>query len=202
MVSSADKYEDKLPESGLARSRKEMFQQKAVVDENKSSTRVKSMTPPREEKRVYTQREKTPERNSNVLREADREQDALPSAGTAKQTAAMFLNEASRKKSIDRSGITVEGELTEKGIAKQRLAMFSQMKQNETPTKRDDDKQVDVEAVSGIAKERLSLFKNLEQQRTSPGKETTQRKLKEFTPPPQLDLHLQQQRQYVIIVSH
>ncbi len=34
--------------------------------------------------------EKTPERNENVLREADRHEEVLPSAGSAKQTAAIF----------------------------------------------------------------------------------------------------------------
>ena len=142
-----------------------------------------------------------------MTRESDRRQDILPTAGQIKQTAAMFTA-ASRQKSIERSGITLEGELTEKGIAKQRLALFSdpsglaqQLQHKESVPVSTAELESDIiKNASGIARERLSLFKNLEQQggaRTSPPKDV--KKFKEFTPPPQLDPHLQ--RQYVIIVN-
>jgi hypothetical protein len=202
VVGADDVYEAPLPESGIARSRKEMFQNIAdtSVNSEKGTGRVKSITPPREEciKRVL--KEKTPERNENVLRESDRLEDALPSAGTAKQTAALFTS-SSLNKAIERSGVTIEGELAEKGIAKSRLALFANgAPQQSTPTKEanDDD---DIKNASGIAKERLNIFKNLEQQaaRSSPPKEV--KKLKEFTPPPQLEPHQLQQRQQLIMVS-
>ena len=193
VVGSNEKTQDILPESGLARSRKEMFQQ---VAENSSQQgeKIRTITPPRDEKRIF--KEKTPERNENVMREGDRNDEVLPSAGTAKNTAAIFAgtSNVSRAKSIERSGITLEGELTEKGIAKSRLALFNNLS---TTTSTSSANTNDTENISGIAKERLSLFKNLEQtsSRSSPPKEL--KKLKEFTPPPQDT----QQRQYIIIVS-
>lgn len=206
LVSFADRTQEQLPESGIARSRKEMFQQSASDAPSASTSalpRVKSITPPREEKRVL--KEKTPERNQNVIRETDRAQEVLPSAGSARQTAAIFTSASANSlaKSIERSGIAIEGELAEKGIAKSRLAMFSNLSASEQP-KEAPLTDLDPE-MKNIAKERLSMFKTLEQQqqngsRVSPAKDTV-KKLKEFTPPPQLEPHQVQQRQYIIIVS-
>ncbi len=169
---------------------------------------MKAITPPREEAVVRVLKETTPERNENVIRETDRRDDILPSAGSIKQTAAMFAN--TRQKSIERSGITIEGELTEKGIAKSRLALFSdpnaiaaQQREQGQLSAAELEMEAIKNAASGVAKERLNMFKNMEQQqanggpRISPSKEV--KKFKEFTPPPQLDPHLQ--RQYIIIVS-
>lgn len=206
VVSAYEKLEDTLPDSGYIRSRKELFSTISSPDSSTSSDggkpRIKSITPPREEACVRMLKEKTPERNENVIRESDRAEDVMPTAGQIKQTAAMFINGASRQKSIERSGITIEGELTEKGIAKSRLALFSDpqaMSQQTNGSNTEADDVIKAAKESGIAKERLNLFKNLEQQqngvRTSPSKEI--KKLKEFTPPPQLDPHLQ--RQYIII---
>ena len=196
IVSSTEKAQEVLPESGLARSRKELFQQVAAAENQTiAGEKTRTITPPREEKRIL--KEKTPERNENVIREADRHEEVLPTAGTAKQTAAIFAgNNLSRAKSIERSGITIEGELTEKGIAKSRLALFSNLSSTTTATIPSTNENAE-NISSGIAKERLSLFKNLEQtnSRASPPKEL--KKLKEFTPPP-LDT---QQRQYIIVVS-
>lgn len=201
IVSATEKREDILPESGYTRSRKELFQQQAasaIVTSDKP--RVKSITPPREDGRVL--KERTPERNDNVIREADRNDEVLPSAGSTKQTAAIFANNnASLTKSIERSGITIEGELTEKGIAKSRLALFTNLATTQA-TQGQAAPAEELENVSGIAKERLNIFKSLEQQqqqgstRSSPPKDV--KKFKEFTPPPQLDTA---QRQYIIIVS-
>lgn len=208
LVSFADRTQEQLPESGIARSRKEIFQQIASTDSSSTSAsalpRVKSITPPREEKRVL--KEKTPERNQNVIRETDRAQDVLPSAGSARQTAAIFTSASANSlaKSIERSGIAIEGELAEKGIAKSRLAMFNNLTSNEQP-KEAQAPELESE-MKNIAKERLSMFKTLEQQqqqsgtRVSPAKDSV-KKLKEFTPPPQLEPHQLQQRQYIIIVS-
>ena len=201
IVSIYEKVEDNLPESGYIRSRKEIFTSSGSPEtENKQIPRIKSITPPREDivKRIL--KEKTPERNENVVRESDRQDDILPTAGQIKQTAAIFTNSngnTNRKKSIERSGITIEGELAEKGLAKSRLALFNdpnaiaQQSSNVSTTELESEI---IKNASGIAKERLNLFKNLEQQPTVP-KEL--KKLKEFTPPPQLD----QQRQYIIIVT-
>lgn len=208
LVSFADRTQEQLPESGIARSRKEMFQQNASSDgvvATSALPRVKSITPPREEKRVL--KEKTPERNQNVIRETDRAQEVLPSAGSARQTAAIFTSASANSlaKSIERSGIAIEGELAEKGIAKSRLAMFNNLTTGSDQTKETPIADLDSE-VKNIAKERLSMFKTLEQQqqqngtRVSPAKDSV-KKLKEFTPPPQLEPHQLQQRQYIIIVS-
>jgi len=201
LANSADRTQEQLPECGIARSRKEMFQQSASDGLNASSSalpRVKSITPPREDKRVL--KEKTPERNQNVIRETDRAQEVLPSAGSARQTAAIFTSTSANSlaKSIEKSGIAIEGELAEKGIAKSRLAMFSNMG-SEQPK---EAQVADFDEIKNIAKERLSMFKTLEQQqngtRVSPTKDTA-KKFKEFTPPPQLEPHQLQQRQYIII---
>lgn len=203
VVSVYEKLEDTLPESGYARSRKELFDSVAQSSSTTSDgvPRVKSITPPREEALKRVLKETTPERNENVIRESDRNDDVLPSAGSIKQTAAMFTG---RQKSIDRSGITIEGELLEKGIAKSRLALFndpSALNQSTHSVNTTELESDIMKNASGIAKERLNLFKNLEQSgagtRTSPSRD--QKKLKEFTPPPQLD---HQQRQYIIIVSY
>jgi hypothetical protein len=209
VVSSTDKNAELLPESGIARSRKEMFQHIADTSSslNNDSTsgrgQVKAITPPRDEIVRRVLKEVTPDRNENVIRESDRNEDKLPSAGTAKQTAAMFAS-SSLSKSIERSGIVIEGELAEKGIAKSRLALFANNQATagqSTPNKDTSDIDNDIRNASGIAKERLNLFKNLEQQsdRASPPKEM--KKFKEFTPPPQLEPHQIAQRQYIIIVS-
>jgi hypothetical protein len=210
IVSSADRRDEPLPESGIARSRKEMFQHIAdtsyASNNNDSVTggsgrgHIKAITPPRDDIVRRVLKEVTPDRNENVTRESDRNDDALPSAGTAKQTAALFTSN-SLHRSIERSGISIEGELAEKGIAKSRLAMFANNAQT-TPSKDGLDVDDDMRNASGIAKERLNLFKNLEQQtnRTSPPKEL--KKFKEFTPPPQLEPHQLQQRQYIIVVSY
>jgi hypothetical protein len=199
IIGSNEKTQDILPESGLARSRKELFQQ--VAENSQTGEKTRTITPPRDEKRLL--KEKTPERNENVTREADRNDEVLPTAGTAKNTAAIFAgNNVSRAKSIERSGITIEGELTEKGIAKSRLALFSNLSTTQTSTTTTTTNGTDTENTSGIAKERLNLFKNLEQtnSRSSPPKEL--KKLKEFTPPPPSpQLQDTQQRQYIIIVS-
>jgi hypothetical protein len=202
VVSVYERLDDVLPESGYIRSRKEIF---ASVNQNTvddSKPRIKSITPPREEamRRVLKERE-TPERDDSEYRN----DDVLPSAGYAKEKAAIFASGAARQKSIERSGITIEGELAEKGIAKSRLALFSDPNAIGQDSKKVCTAELESEIIknaSGVAKERLNLFKNLEQQqnqpsiRTSPSKEI--KKLKEFTPPPQLD---HPQRQYIIIVS-
>jgi hypothetical protein len=200
LVSVFEKTEDTLPEQGYIKSRKEIFTNISKEETNKDGERprVKSITPPREDKRLL--KEQTPERNDDVIRESDRKEDILPQNGQIKQTAAIFTNSSTLSKSIERSGITLEGELAEKGIAKSRLALFNDPNalQQANIEKTTELEQDIIKNASGIAKERLSLFKNLEQgstNRTSPSKDTP-RKLKEFTPP--LD---GQQRQYIIVVS-
>ena len=207
VVSNAEKIEDVMPEEGYIRSRKEMFASSDTSQTSPSGPRgVKAITPPREDMLKRTLKEKTPERNENVVRESDKSDEYVPEAGHLKQTAAIFTGGPSnaRLRSIERSGISIEGELTEKGIAKSRLALFSdpsaaQFQSAATVSTTELEAEI-IKNASGIAKERLSLFKNLEKQdtsiRTSPSKEF--KKLKEFTPPPQLDPHLQ--RQYIIIV--
>lgn len=204
VVSVYEKVEDALPAAGYTRSRKEIFASASSPsqdDQKQVPPRVKSITPPRDEALKRVLKEQTPERNENVVRESDRIDDILPNAGAIKQTAAMFTNSSARLKSIERSGISIEGELAEKGIAKSRLALFNDPNalQSSTVSTTELESEI-IKNASGIAKERLNLFKNLEQQqpsiRTSPSREL--KKLKEFTPPPQLD---HQQRQYIIIVS-
>jgi hypothetical protein len=200
IVSVYEKTQDVMPGEGYTRSRKELFSGGTTTDDNstKSPPRCKSITPLRDDISKRVLKEITPERNDNVVRESDKQDDALPSVGSAKQKAEIFLN--SRQKSIEKSGITIEGELLEKGIAKSRLAMFNE-KTNEQSIVSNNE--LDLEAVknaSGIAKDRMNLFKNLEQQSTrqpSPSKDGTKKHFKEITPPPQWD---QQQRQYIIIV--
>jgi hypothetical protein len=206
VVSVYEKLEDKMPEEGYIRSRKELFDLVGSSDSssNNSGPRaIKAITPPREDiiKRVL--KEKTPERNENVIRESDKKEDILPQAGQIKQTAAIFVSgSTSRQKSIERCGITIEGDLAEKGIAKSRLALFNDPTALQSNTISTSELEADIiKNASGIAKERLNLFKNLEQQpnqvRTSPSKDI--KKFKEFTPPPQLPDHIQ--RQYIIVVS-
>jgi hypothetical protein len=209
VVSNFEKVEDVLPSEGYIRSRKEMFS--GSTDTSQSSPaglpKIKAITPPREDMIQRILKEKTPERNENVIRESDKTDEYVPEAGHAKQTAAIFTGGSSergtRLRSIERSGITIEGELAEKGIAKSRLALFNDPNaqfQTNTVSTAELESEI-IKNASGIAKERLNLFKNLEKQdgtvRTSPSREF--KKLKEFTPPPQLDPHLQ--RQYIIIVS-
>ncbi|CAF0809373.1 unnamed protein product [Brachionus calyciflorus] len=195
IVSSNEKVEDALPDAGFLRSRKEIFDSIGSPESDTGAPRKKSITPPREDiiKRVL--KEKTPERLDNVIRESDRNEDVLPSAGSIRQTAAIFTS-GNRQKSIDRSGIVLEGELTEKGIAKSRLALFNDPSALTSPSISTNDQELEyIKNASGIAKERLSLFKNLEQnngQRISPDRSV--KKFKEFTPPPQLE-----PRQYIII---
>jgi hypothetical protein len=203
VVSAYEKVEDTLPDSGYIRSRKEIFSNNESDQKSAEPPRVKSITPPREEATKRILKELTPERNENVVRESDRSEDILPQAGQIKQTAAMFLT--NRQKSIERSGIVIEGELTEKGIAKSRLALFNDpnaiTNQNQNVSTAELEQEY-IKNASGIAKERLNLFKNLEQQQNQSGstsRASPPKKLKEFTPPPQLDPHLQQQRQYIII---
>jgi hypothetical protein len=183
VVSAFEKLQDTLPQQGFIRSRKEQF------SSNSSSS----------------------EHNTNSTQ---RHEELQVQAGSAKQTAALFSDNerwANRLKSLEKSNITIEGELTEKGIAKSRLALFNepnQLQNNENtqlcshilPVNELDSEIF--KSASGIAKERMNLFKNLEQQqqqqhgnmRISPSKEF--KKLKEFTPPPQFD---HPHRQYIII---
>jgi hypothetical protein len=130
----------------------------------------------------------------------------LPTRGNAKQKASMILN--NKEKAINRSGIKIEGELTEKGLAKSRAAIFSDpntYQHSAGMSTTEIEAEYFKQNVSGVAKERLNIFKSLEQQqqskdssnRTSPGREI--RKLKEFTPPPQLDPAVAQLRQYIIV---
>jgi hypothetical protein len=206
VVSVYEKLEDKLPEEGYIRSRKELFDSVGSTDFSSSISGprgIKAITPPREDiiKRVL--KDKTPERNENVIRESDKKEEILPQTGQIKQTAAIFvLGNGSRQKSIDRCGITIEGDLAEKGIAKSRLALFNDPSALQSNTISTAELEAEIiKNASGIAKERLNLFKNLEQQpnqvRTSPSRDF--KKLKEFTPPPQLPDHVQ--RQYIIVVS-
>jgi hypothetical protein len=92
IVSVYAKMEDKLPDAGYARSRKELFDSIGATPDGKSGElpRVKSFTPPREEAMKRVLKESTPERNENVTRESDRNDDILPTAGHIKNTAAMF----------------------------------------------------------------------------------------------------------------
>lgn len=94
IVSVYAKMEDKLPDAGYARSRKELFD--SIGSEPKRDgdglPRVKSITPPREEALKRVLKETTPERNENVTRETDRNDDILPTAGHIKNTAAMFTS--------------------------------------------------------------------------------------------------------------
>jgi hypothetical protein len=178
VVSAFEKIEDTLPQQGFIRSRKEQFSSPGEA----------------------TEQHKTHITDDIMF-------------GSAKQTAAIFANSEqqqnerwlNRLKTIEKSGITIEGELAEKGIAKSRLALFNDpnavVSTQQHPSHILPVNELDSEifqSASGIAKERVNLFKNLEQQssnmRTSPSKEF--KKLKEFTPPPQLD-HVQ--RQYIII---
>jgi hypothetical protein len=185
VISAYEKVADTLPDEGYIRARKEAFDA-ALNSPDKSSAESS------EQRRLA--------------------EDQLPTAGQIKQTAAMFAatTTTQRQKSIERSGITLEGELTEKGIAKSRLALFSDPngmgKEHVTPSTAELEAEL-FRSASGVAKERMNMFKNMEQQqqqanggggppRLSPGKEVV-KKFKEFTPPPQLDPHLQ--RQYIII---
>lgn len=94
IVSVYAKVEDHLPDAGYARSRKELFD--SIGSESKTGAdglpRVKSFTPPREEAMRRVLKESTPERNENVVRETDRNDDILPTAGHIKNTAAMFAS--------------------------------------------------------------------------------------------------------------
>ena len=221
VVSVFEKIEDALPAEGYARTRRDLFD--AAVADSTSTPKAaagarKQITPPRDEcvKRVL--KEQTPERNANVVRESDKSDDALPNSAHIKEARAKFASgggSSSRQKSIERSGISIEGELAEKGIAKSRLALFSDLASAGTPPSSshvDIDSDI-IKSATGIAKDRLSLFKNLEQQqqqqpqRISPTRggvaetsSSAHRKpppqLKEFTPPPQLD---HPHRQYVIV---
>lgn len=94
IVSSDAKYEDKLPDAGHSRSRKELFESIGTEQSSKGGElpRVKSITPPREDALKRVLKETTPERNENVTRESDRSDDILPTAGHIKNTAAMFAN--------------------------------------------------------------------------------------------------------------
>jgi hypothetical protein len=201
IASNYDKIQDVLPEHGYIRSRKEMFSSALEANASSSSTSslpgIKAITPPRDDMLKRTLREVTPERNENVCRESDTSDEYMPEQGHAKQTAALFLVNKSIQ---ERSGITLEGELAEKGIAKSRLALFNDpnaFASDATATSgvlaSEQESQI-MKNASGIAKDRLNLFKNLET-RTSPSRDI--KKLKEFTPPPQLDPHMQ--RQYIII---
>ena len=207
VVSNFEKVEDVLPSEGYIRSRKEIFSGMTEASQTSSPglPKVKAITPPREDIIKRTLKEKTPERNENVVRESDKSDEYVPEAGHAKQTAAIFTggNGGTRLRSIERSGITIEGELAEKGIAKSRLALFNDPNGGQFQTNNVSTTELESEIIknaSGIAKERLTLFKTLEKQdgtlRTSPSRDL--KKLKEFTPPPQMDPHLQ--RQYIIIV--
>lgn len=184
VVSVYEKIEDALPETGYIRSRKEIFSSIGSPDadstHNGQLPRIKSITPPREDIAKRVLKEKTPERNENVVRESDKTDDILPTAGHIKQTAAIFTSggstngTSSRLRSIERTGITLEGELAEKGIAKSRLALFSdpnavaQQLSSSTTTTSELESDI-MQKASGIAKERLNLFKNLEQQQQSGG---------------------------------
>lgn len=94
VVSGYVKVEDKLPDAGYARSRKELFDSIGSSETKRDGElpRVKSFTPPREEALKRVLKETTPERNENVVREADRADDVLPTAGHIKNTAAIFAN--------------------------------------------------------------------------------------------------------------
>lgn len=206
VVSAYDKVDTIVPKTGSIRSKKELFTTTDANGNKQAKPKgIKEITPPREDILKRVLKETTPERNENVVHASDKFQDVLPSRGNAKQKAAVFLNsESSRGKAIERSGIKLEGELTEKGLAKQRAAIFSDPSTyvHSTMSTTEIEAEYFKQNVSGVAKERLNIFKNLEQQqlnpsRTSPSREV--RKLKEFTPPPQLDPHLQQQRQYIIV---
>jgi hypothetical protein len=205
VVSAYDKLDKVVVQDGYIRSRKEMFK----PEDGSKSTKprgIKEITPPREDILKRVLKETTPERNENVIHASDRTADVLPSRGNAKQKASMILNDSnSRSKAIERSGIRIEGQLTEKGLAKSRAAIFSDPSTYNHAagmTTTEIEAEYFKQNVSGVAKERLNIFKNLEQQqkepnRTSPGREI--RKLKEFTPPPQLDPAVAQQRQYIIV---
>ena len=180
VVSAFEKIEDTLPQQGFIRHRKEQFS--------------------------------SPHTDNIDHKSATAATDDI-AFGSAKLAAAMFANGvtegnerwANRLKSIEKSGISLEGELAEKGIAKSRLALFNETanpgQQQATHLLNEADSEI-IRSASGIAKERVNLFKNLEQQqqtggsgmRTSPSREF--KKMKEFTPPPQLD---HPQRQYIII---
>lgn len=201
VVSVYERVEDTLPDAGYIKSRREIFSSvssPSIGADTAGLRSKKSITPPRDDILKRVLKEKTPERLDNVTRESDRSEDVLPSAGSIKQTAAIFNSGGARQRSIERSGITIEGELTEKGIAKSRLALFSDptalASSNQHAAQNNNEQEL--MNASGIAKERLNLFKNLEQsnngQRTSP--ERSVKKLKEFTPPPQME-----PRQYIII---
>ena len=208
VVAAFDRVEDVKIETGLIRSRKEIFSSFATDAAGDNQVpNVRSITPPREENTRRVLKESTPERNENVSRETDKKTDFVVSSGHAKQRAAIFTNgtASTRQKSIERSGITIEGELAEKGIAKSRLALFNDpnaVAQQQSSSVSVAEQELEAFKTSAIAKERLNLFKNLEQQqnqstmRTSPSREI--KKLKEFTPPPQFD---HTHRQYIIIVN-
>ena len=93
VISAQAKLEDKLPDAGYSRSRKELFES-IGTDQPKAGElpRVKSITPPREDALKRVLKETTPERNENVIRESDRSDDILPTAGHIKNTAAIFAN--------------------------------------------------------------------------------------------------------------
>lgn len=103
---------------------------------------------------------------------------------------------AARLKNIEKSGITLEGDIVEKGLAQERLAMFSDEGQIHfhKPTVTEQDSEI-LNSAKGLAKDRMNIFKHLEQKQRSPPKEM--KKLKEFTPPPTLDG--QPARQYIIV---
>lgn len=206
VVSSYDKVDTVVPQAGYIRSKKELFSTDGSGQKSNKPRGIKEITPPREDILKRVLKETTPERNDNVVHASDRTADVLPTRGNAKQKAAIFVNtnDNSRIKSIERSGIKIEGELTEKGLAKSRAAIFNDPNtyNHQSMSTTETEAEYFKQNVSGVAKERLNIFKNLEQQqnnpsRTSPSREF--RKLKEFTPPPQLDPHLQQQRQYIIV---
>ena len=205
VVSAFDKLDSVVVQKGYIRSRKEMFKPEAT--ENLKPRGIKEITPPREDILKRVLKETTPERNQNVVHSSDKKADVLPKRGNAKQKAAIFVNgsDESRSKLAERSGIRLEGELTEKGLAKSRAAIFADPNtyNHSSMSTTEIEAEYFKQNVSGVAKERLNIFKNLEQQqqnpsRTSPSREF--RKMKEFTPPPELDPVLKQMRQYIIVV--
>jgi len=105
---------------------------------------------------------------------------------------------AERLRKIEKSGVTLEGDMVEKGLAQERLAMFSDEGQVHfhKPSVAELDSEI-LESAKGLAKDRMNLFKSLEKQGSVSGGDKGPRKLKEFTPPPTLDG--QPQRQYVIV---
>jgi hypothetical protein len=189
VVSGFEKVEDALPAEGYARTRRDIFDSTSTPKQSFAASAgpraLKEITPPRDDivKRVL--KEQTPERNADVVRESDRSAEAMPSSGQIAETRAKFAS--TRQKSIERSGVTIEGELAAAGIAKSRLALFSDPTAVAAATTSSSSSSPAADIESGIAKERMNLFKTLEQQqqqqRTSPTHGTV-KQLKEFTPPP------------------